>query len=138
MQTEQAQVPAAAAVDSGRVYTAAVVGVAAFLRAAVVWVVGTRFPHDWLFKRGIELGLVADSLQSGNGFSSPYGGSTGPTALLAPGYPVVVAVIFRLFGSFTLASAIAVMGLQVIFAAMTVWVTMRLAHRMFGAGTANV
>lgn len=138
MQTEQAQAPAAAAAESGRVYISTVIGIAVFLRAAVVWLVAMHFPHDWLFKRGIELGLVADSLQAGHGFSSPYGGATGPTALLAPGYPAVIAVIFRLFGSFTLGSAIAVMTLQVVFAALTVWVMMRLAHRMFGAATTNI
>lgn len=138
MQTVQVRLPAAAESDSGRVYISSVVGIAALLRLAVVWLVATRFPHNWLFQRGIELGLVADSLQSGHGFSSPYGGSTGPTALLAPGYPAIIAVIFRFFGSFTLGSAIAVMALQVAFASLTVLVMMRLAHRMFGAGTANI
>ena len=138
MQTQQAPAAAAVAADQGRVYTSTIVGIAVFLRAVVVCLVATRFPHDWLFRRGIELGLVADSLQSGHGFSSPYGGSTGPTALLAPGYPALIAVVFRLFGSFTLASAVTVMALQVIFAALTVWIMMRLAGKMFGADTANI
>lgn len=138
MKTREVLVPPAVAGESGRVHILSVVGIAAVLRLTIVWLVATRFPHDWLFKRGIELGLVADSLQGGRGFSSPYGGSTGPTALLAPGYPAIIAVIFHWFGSFTLGSAIAVMTLQVVFALLTVLVMMRLAHRMFGAGTANI
>ena len=90
---------AAAALDSragvaaaGRLHTSRIVALAASLRLGILWLVVTHFPHDWLFGRGIELGLVADNLQAGRGFSSPYGGSTGPTALLAPGYPAVIAV----------------------------------------------
>jgi hypothetical protein len=114
------------------------VALAASLRLGVLWLVVTHYPHNWLFSRGIELGLVADNLQAGRGFSSPYGGSTGPTALLAPGYPAVIALIFRLFGSFTFSSEIVVMLMQIAFASLTVLVMMRVAHRMFGASVANV
>jgi hypothetical protein len=138
MQTEEAKATVAVTTSSTRLYTSRIIALAASLRLGVLWLVATHFPHDWLFKRGIELGLVADSLQAGRGFSSPYGGSTGPTALIAPGYPVIVAVIFRLFGSFTLSSAIAVIAMQIVFSSLTVLVMMRLARWTFGAGTANV
>ena len=64
-----------------------------------------RFPHNWLYSRGIELGTLAQSLVAGQGLSSPFGGSTGPTALLAPGYPAIIALFFAIFGSFTFTAA---------------------------------
>jgi hypothetical protein len=97
-----------------------------------------RFPHNWLYSHGIELGTLAQSLAAGQGLSSPFGGSTGPTALLAPGYPAVIAVVFRIFGGFTFASAIAVMVMQVLFSLMTVRVIMHIAERCFDARAANL
>jgi hypothetical protein len=47
---------------------------------------------------------------AGQGLSSPFGGSTGPTALPAPGYPALIALFFRIFGSFAVTAAIAVMA----------------------------
>jgi len=141
LEIEEAAAPLdarAGATTAGRLHTSRIVALAASLRLGILWLVVTHFPHDWLFGRGIELGLVADNLQAGRGFSSPYGGSTGPTALLAPGYPAVIAVIFRLFGSFTFTSEIVVMLMQIAFACLTVLVMMRVAHRMFGASAANV
>jgi 4-amino-4-deoxy-L-arabinose transferase-like glycosyltransferase len=97
-----------------------------------------RFPRDWLYSRGIELGTLAQSLVAGNGLSSPFGGSTGPTALLAPGYPAMIAVFFRIFGSFTFAAAIAVMTMQLLFSVTTVLVIMRVARWCFGVSAANL
>jgi 4-amino-4-deoxy-L-arabinose transferase-like glycosyltransferase len=97
-----------------------------------------RFPHNWLFSRGIELGTLAQSLLAGRGLSSPFGGSTGPTALLAPGYPAVIAVLFGIFGSFTFRAAIAVMATQLLFSLMTVLLIMRITQRCFGMRAADL
>jgi hypothetical protein len=97
-----------------------------------------RFPHNWLYSRGIELGTLAQSLVAGQGLSSPFGGSTGPTALLAPGYPAIIALFFRIFGSFTFTAAIAVMAMQLVFTLLTVFFIMQVARRSFGIGTANM
>lgn len=121
-----------------RPHPLAILWAALVLRLLVVWIVIARFPHNWLFTRGIELGTLAQSLVRGQGLSSPMGGSTGPTALLAPGYPVVIAVWFRIFGSFTVAAATAVMGMQVAFSVATVWLMMRVARRYFDVRTANL
>jgi 4-amino-4-deoxy-L-arabinose transferase-like glycosyltransferase len=75
---------------------------------------------------------------AGRGLSSPFGGSTGPTALLAPGYPGVIALVFRLFGSFTFPAAIAVMVMQVLFSIMTVVLIMHIAQRCFDRRTADL
>ncbi len=45
----------------------------------------------------VEMVLVAESLAADEGFSNPYGCKTGPTAHLAPVYPFVVSLIYRLF-----------------------------------------
>jgi hypothetical protein len=102
-----------------------------------------RFPHNWLYSRGIELGTLAQSLAAGEGLSSPFGassfgGSTGPTALLAPGYPAIIALFFRAFGSFTFTAAVAVMGMQLMFSVLTVLCMMQVAHLCFGIRTANL
>jgi 4-amino-4-deoxy-L-arabinose transferase-like glycosyltransferase len=121
-----------------RPHTVAILTVALVARVLVLWFAVTRFSHAWLYSRGIELGTLAQSLLSGQGLSSPFGGSTGPTALLAPGYPAVIAAFFYLFGSFTFRAALAVMTMQLLFNVMTVLVIMRLARQLFGVRAANL
>ena len=67
----------------------AILALALGLRLAVVGNVLISYPRDWLFSKAPDLGFLACSLSSGHGLSSPFGGSTGPTAFLAPGYPGV-------------------------------------------------
>jgi len=118
--------------------TFAILALALVARLLVLCFAITHFPHNWLFSRGIELGTLAQSLLLGRGLSSPFYGSTGPTALLAPGYPFFIACIFRIFGSFTFAAAIAVMVMQVFFSVITVLVIILVAHRLFGSTAANL
>jgi hypothetical protein len=118
--------------------TPAILVAALLLRLLILWFVIARFPHNWLYSRGIELGTLAQSLVAGQGLSSPFGGSTGPTALLAPGYPAIIALFFRIFGSFTFTAAIAVMAMQLVFTLLTVFFIMQVARRSFGIGTANM
>ena len=84
-----------------------------------------------MYSHGIELGTLAQSLAAGHGLDSPFGGSTGPTALLAPGYPALISVLFRIFGSFTFTAAIAVISMQLLFSVMTVLLIMMVAQRCF-------
>jgi hypothetical protein len=116
----------------------AILAVALLLRLLIVWFVIARFPRNWLYSRGIELGTLARSLVAGQGLSSPFGGSTGPTALLAPGYPAIIALFFRIFGSFTFAAAIAVMAMQLLFSLLTVFFIMHVARQSFGIRAANI
>jgi 4-amino-4-deoxy-L-arabinose transferase-like glycosyltransferase len=128
--------PNAASAPRAQIVT--ILTVALVARLLILWFAIAHFPHSWLFTRGIELGTLAQSLLSGQGLSSPFGGSTGPTALLAPGYPAIIACFFRVFGSFTLAAAIAVMAVQLLFGVMTVWMIMHVGQRCFGARAANM
>jgi 4-amino-4-deoxy-L-arabinose transferase-like glycosyltransferase len=126
------------AAPGARWHVIGILSIALLARSLILWFTVVRFPHGWLYSRGIELGTLAQSLLRGHGLSSPFGGSTGPTALLAPGYPAVIAVFFRVFGSFTFAAAIAVMTLQLLFSLLTVFVIMLVARWCFGAKAADL
>jgi 4-amino-4-deoxy-L-arabinose transferase-like glycosyltransferase len=108
------------------------------LRLAVVGIVLASYPRDWLFSKAPDLGFLACSLSSGHGLSSPFGGSTGPTAFLAPGYPGVLGLVFYSFGSYSLTSAAVIMALQTMFSVLTVAAIMRVAGQLFGAATAKL
>src|ERR1700722_19300550 len=121
-----------------RPHTLAILLLALLARLLILWFVIEKFQHHWLYSRGIELGTLAQSLVAGHGLSSPFGGSTGPTALLAPGYPAVIALAFRIFGSFTFPAAIAVMTMQIFFSVGTVLLIMIVARRCFDSRTADL
>lgn len=112
--------------------------VALGLRLGVVGIVLLSYPRDWLFSKAPDLGFLACSLSSGRGLSSPFGGSTGPTAFLAPGYPSVIGFVFYFFGSYSLASAALMMALQTMFAVLTIAAIMRVAGQIFGGATAKL
>ena len=121
-----------------RPHTCSILAVAVILRLLVLWVVVARYPRTWLYGRGIELGTLATSLATGHGLSSPFGGSTGPTALLAPGYPALIAVFFRAFGAYSATAAIAVMLMQLLFTVLTVFLIVRVADQIYGARGADL
>jgi Dolichyl-phosphate-mannose-protein mannosyltransferase len=62
-----------------------------------------------------ETGNIAYSLAQGNGFSALFRMDTGPTAWLAPVYPLLVAGIFKIFGSFTARAFFAAVFLNILF-----------------------
>ena len=121
---------------SPRRQTVAVLGLACSLRLLVIAGVLLSYPKDWFFQRGIEMGLLAHSLLAGLGLSSPFGGSTGPTAFIAPGYPLLTAAVFYLFGDRTKLSAAVLMSGQMVLGVVTVWLLMHLARSLFGQRSA--
>jgi hypothetical protein len=98
----------------------------------------TGHPRTYLFAHPYEMGLVANSLIHGLGYSSPFGGATGPTAIVAPGYPTLIAVVFLIFGSDTFASALAITGLQIAVSLLTIWLMMWIAREMLDSRTATL
>jgi Dolichyl-phosphate-mannose-protein mannosyltransferase len=108
------------------------------LRLGVVSMVLFLYPKNWLFSKSPDLVFLAQSLAAGRGLSSPFGGSTGPTAFLAPGYPAVLCLVFRLFGDYSFASGAVMLGLQTLFAVVTVAIIMDVCLRLFDARTAKV
>jgi hypothetical protein len=90
--------------------------------------------HHWNF--GYETGFVAASLANGHGFSNPLFAPTGPTAWLAPAYPLLLSGIFRVFGVFSLSSAIAILMFNSLCGALTCIPVYFIGKRVFGESAA--
>jgi 4-amino-4-deoxy-L-arabinose transferase-like glycosyltransferase len=83
-----------------------------------------------------EAGSVAYSLSTGRGFSDLFRKGTGPTAWLAPAYPIFLSGVFRLFGPFTLHAFYAAVALNIIFSAAAAVPLYFAALRFGGVATA--
>jgi 4-amino-4-deoxy-L-arabinose transferase-like glycosyltransferase len=93
------------------------------------------FLNHWRF--AWEMGEVARSIATGHGFGSPYAyPGTGPTAILPPLYPYLIAGVFRIFGVMSAASALVLLGLNCLFSALTAIPIFAIARRLFGWRTA--
>lgn len=79
-----------------------------------------------------EAGNVAYALAHGQGFCCLFRQPSGPTAWLAPVYPLLLAAVFKLFGSFTLASFVAAVSLNCFFSASVVFPLFYAAQRIAG------
>ena len=84
------------------------------------------------FGFGWETGRIARSIAWGQGFSSPFQDTSGPTAWLAPIYPYLLAGVFKVFGVYTSESAIAILTINSIFSALTIIPVFYIARRTFG------
>ncbi len=89
--------------------------------------------HQW----GYEDIYIALSLASGNGFSSPFGFPSGPTALLAPGYPLLIAGVVHLFGAGPVTAWVLIL-FNIVVALVTLWLIMGVAQRHFGTRASNL
>jgi 4-amino-4-deoxy-L-arabinose transferase-like glycosyltransferase len=89
-------------------------------------------PGDDNFEFGWEMGRVARSIAQGHGFSSPYGGDTGPTAWEPPLYPYLMGWVFEIFGIYTHASAWVLLSINSLFTTLTSIPIFWIAHRTFG------
>jgi hypothetical protein len=86
---------------------------------------------------GGEAGRIARSITQGEGFSNPLFGKTGPTAWLAPVFPYLLAGIFKIFGVYSNASAIAALALDCLFSALTCIPVYFIAKKHFGEPAAE-
>jgi hypothetical protein len=93
--------------------------------------------NDANFSFGWETGRIARSIATGEGFSSPFVNGTGPTAWVAPLYPYLLAAVFKLFGVYTQASALAILVLNSAFSALTGVVVFHIGLRSFGPAVAR-
>src|SRR5471030_3135366 len=117
--------------------TRAVLAVALLLRALVILNVLYHYPPGWLYTRGNEMGFLAKSLLAGQGLGSPFGVPTGPTAFIAPAYPILIAGIFKVFGVDSVASSVVIM-LAHTAAALLIWLMMRIARMLFNPRAALI
>ncbi|MBI3663476.1 MAG: glycosyltransferase family 39 protein [Acidobacteria bacterium] len=88
------------------------------------------------FTFGFETGRIARAIATGQGFSSPYPEPTGPTALVAPVFPFLLAGVFKLFGIYSVASAIVSLTLNDLFSALTCVPLFLIARKGFGVRVA--
>jgi 4-amino-4-deoxy-L-arabinose transferase-like glycosyltransferase len=120
----------------GRVYQSPgwIVTIALILRLVVALsTVGDQFsPQRDHFSFGWETGRIARSVALGEGFSSPLHAPTGPTAWMPPVYVYLVAAVFKVFGVYTLKSAVVTLTLNSIFSALTCLTVFFIAHKSFG------
>jgi hypothetical protein len=94
--------------------------VALLLRLSFLFYEAHQVPPDALavvpFQN--EVGSVAAALAQGRGFCCVFHQPTGPTAWLAPGYPFFLAILFKLFGTFTVTSFYAAAFFNCVFSAL--------------------
>jgi 4-amino-4-deoxy-L-arabinose transferase-like glycosyltransferase len=90
----------------------------------------TPFNHHFEF--GWETGRVAASLVSGHGYSSPFGGETGPTAWMVPGFTLLLAGVFKVFGVYSALSAWVILAIDSLFQALTVPLVFEMGVRTAG------
>ena len=113
--------------------TSAVI-VAFGLRLAAIQALHTyRFApdHDY-YAFGTEMGRIARSIVLGHGFGSPLHGWTGPTAMVGPVYPYLIAGVFRLFGVYSIAAAWILLTLNSVFSALTCLTIAAIGRQAFG------
>lgn len=87
----------------------------------VIWFHTYRFSQPDHFDFGQEIGCIARSIVLGHGFGSPFPEWSGPTAWIAPLYPFLTAVVFKVFGLYSTVSALLLLGLNCAFSALTCW-----------------
>jgi len=109
------------------------------LRVGFVLIAHTyRFSSaDGSFGFGYEMGRVAASLAKGRGFGNPFKSPTGPTAIVPPIYPLLIAGVFKVAGVYTAASAIILLTINSLFSALTTLPVFYLAKRSFGEQVAR-
>ncbi len=90
----------------------------------------------WEF--GFEVGMIARSIASGYGFGNAYWVHTGPTTLLTPVFPYLLASIFAIFGIKTKAAAFAILTLNSLFSALTCLPVFFVAKKTLGIREAKL
>jgi hypothetical protein len=83
-----------------------------------------------------ETGNIAYALAAGKGFSNVFRTDTGPTAWLAPVYPLIVAATFKLFGTFTARAFFACVALNILFSSAACVPIFFVGKRIAGLGVA--
>jgi len=116
-----------------------IVLVAFLLRLAVITVGHTYriTPRRDHFQFGWEMGRIARSIATGQGFSSPTDLPSGPTAWAPPVYPYILAAIFKLFGVYSPLSAWMILAFNSVFSALTCFTLYQIAVSSFGISVAR-
>jgi 4-amino-4-deoxy-L-arabinose transferase-like glycosyltransferase len=81
-----------------------------------------------------ESGNIAQSVATGRGFSSPFHMETGPTAWMTPVYPLILAGIFKLLGTYTFNAYLAAVAFNIACVTLTCLPIYFAGKRIAGAG----
>jgi len=95
-------------------------------------------PQRDFYEFGYEPGRVARSIALGQGISNPLHGITGPTALVMPVYPAILAVFFKLFGIYSKGAAIGILAFNSLVSALTCIPVYAIARRTFNSRSAMI
>jgi hypothetical protein len=85
------------------------------------------------FGFGWEMGRIARSVATGQGYGNPFNGYSGPTAWLPPLYPLLMAAAFKLFGVYTNAAALFLLVMNSVFSAAAAPAVYEIGARCFDA-----
>jgi 4-amino-4-deoxy-L-arabinose transferase-like glycosyltransferase len=115
-----------------------IVLIAFLLRLAVITIGHTYriTPRRDHFQFGWEMGRLARSIATGQGFGSPTDLSTWPSAWAPPLYPYILAGVFKVFGLYSATSAWLILAFNSFFAALTCLTLYQIAGRMYGTTVA--
>ncbi len=92
----------------------------------------SSFHYGW---GASETAAIARSLVEHHAYGSAYHGTAAPTAWLTPGYPLILAGIFAIFGVETKAAAIVATLLNSVFSAATALIVYRIGKLQFDEAT---
>jgi hypothetical protein len=108
-------------------------------RVTFLWDQQRKIPPGILEKAAFdnETGNIGKSLAQGKGFSALFRRDTGPTAWVAPVYPLLIAGIFKIFGVFTLRSFFAAAFLNIAFSGAACVPIFYAGKRIAGIGAAS-
>ena len=85
------------------------------------------------FNFGWEMGRIARSVATGQGFANPFNGVSGPTAWCPPIYPLLMALSFKLFGVYSNGAALFLLLVNSAFSAGIAPAVYEIAARCFDA-----
>ena len=107
-------------------------------RAGFAWDQARKIPAGVLGNAPFqqETGNIAYALAEGKGFSNVFRTETGPTAWLAPVYPLMVAAMFKIFGIFTARAFFSCVGLNILFSSAACVPIFYAGKRVWGLGVA--
>lgn len=113
-----------------------IVGIAVVCRILALIALLRVDPLRPLTFMGYENVAIAVSIHAGHGYSSPFYVPSGPSALLAPGYPFLIASVIHFVGIGPVASLVLI-AINEVLSLLTVLVVMKAAHQFFGPRVAN-
>ncbi len=116
-----------------------IVVVALGVRLGFAWSQTAKIPTERLATVPFETetGHIAYSVVTGRGYASPFQRDSGPTAWLAPVYPLLLAAVFKVFGVYTPASFFAAIFLNIAFSAATCVPLFYAGKKVAGLGAAT-